>query len=524
MADGAPPVVARQTSGFFGLGNRTVSTAPVIKEMTRAQWGYALFDAGVWGHSSVTLSTLAPLLFVHRLRSTVTAMAAITGLFAGFGGHEGSRLQMKQLAFRALHMTSLNETDSEEPEAGGSLDDPELGMEPGMPTTFDVSDASSTWVFMVALSTLAAAIICPILGAVADRYQARKLVVYVTATFSVLFTTLFALEADDTPWYWVLLTIGVAMMFTSVMHCFYNSLLMICADNEEMVKVACLQCVVGGIGAAILMLLLGMAHVSKEDLQRDYVVTAYLGAAIWFFLFSIPMWLWLHEPEMEAREEVETFDSELSHAWKATVKSMGNGEMMKFLLAMMLFNDANSTLHAVYLVYGAQIGLPVHQLLVGAVLQRFLSALSGLAWLGISQYADAKSCFMGCILLTVISIAMCAWMRTIIDFYIVVATMTVASAGSFIYGKVLMAYLTPKHKVSHNFGFMGMINRVAGFMGPLLFSTLSLIVDERAGFIGLIAMATCGMFVMVMVDFDKGFELANAEDQEEEEIIESKNI
>jgi len=29
--------------------------------------------------------------------------------------------------------------------------------------------------------------------------------------------------------------------------------------------------------------------------------------------------------------------------------------MMKFLLALMLFNDANSTLHAVYLVYGAQV-------------------------------------------------------------------------------------------------------------------------------------------------------------------------
>ena len=34
--------------------------------------------------------------------------------------------------------------------------------------------------------------------------------------------------------------------------------------------------------------------------------------------------------------------------------------MMKFLLALMLFNDANSTLHAVYLVYGAQVSLCIH--------------------------------------------------------------------------------------------------------------------------------------------------------------------
>ena len=34
--------------------------------------------------------------------------------------------------------------------------------------------------------------------------------------------------------------------------------------SQPVVQVACLQCVVGGFGAAILMLLLGMAHVSKE--------------------------------------------------------------------------------------------------------------------------------------------------------------------------------------------------------------------------------------------------------------------
>ena len=33
----------------------------------------------------------------------------------------------------------------------------------------------------------------------------------------MLFTTLFALQPDDTPWYMVLLVVGIAMMFTSVL-------------------------------------------------------------------------------------------------------------------------------------------------------------------------------------------------------------------------------------------------------------------------------------------------------------------
>jgi hypothetical protein len=37
--------------------------------MDKPQWGYALFDAGCWGYASVTVSTLAPLVFVRRTNS-----------------------------------------------------------------------------------------------------------------------------------------------------------------------------------------------------------------------------------------------------------------------------------------------------------------------------------------------------------------------------------------------------------------------------------------------------------------------
>ena len=96
-------------------------------------------------------------------------------------------------------------------------------------------------------------------------------------------------------------------------------------------------------------------------------------------------------------------------------------------------------------------------------------------------------------------------MTTVADFYVVVVTMTTASSGSFIFAKVLMAMLTPKNKASHNFGFMGMINRVAGFVGPFLFSTLSFLYNERIGFMGLILMALCSLIVITTVDFEKGF-------------------
>lgn len=52
-----------------GYISRTADES-VLAVMDKPQWGYALFDAGCWGYASVTVSTLAPLVFVRRIRDS----------------------------------------------------------------------------------------------------------------------------------------------------------------------------------------------------------------------------------------------------------------------------------------------------------------------------------------------------------------------------------------------------------------------------------------------------------------------
>mmetsp|Transcript_8612 Transcript_8612/g.28724 ORF Transcript_8612/g.28724 Transcript_8612/m.28724 type:complete len:334 (+) Transcript_8612:506-1507(+) len=333
---------------------------------------------------------------------------------------------------------------------------------------------------------------------------------------------MFAFESRSSDAREILLVIGIAMTLTSIMHCFYNSLIMFLSGREDMVKVACFQCFIGNVGSAILMVALGMSDMEKRELSRDYIIFCFVVSAIWFVLLAIPMWIWLKEEDDDTYLAGTSLADSLVLSWKETLITLQNIEMMKFLVGLMLFNDANSTLHAVYLVYGAQIGLPVHALVLGAVFYKVLGAVAALAWLGLAQYAEAKICFMACIVLTIISIIMCAWMTNVADFFFVIISMTTAGSGAFIFSKVLMGSLTPKEKASHNFGFMGMMNRVAGFFGPLLFATLTFAYDEKAGFIGLVVMAIAGLFVLSYVDFEKGLQYAEGyhySHEEEEKVV-----
>jgi hypothetical protein len=71
---GGDPVSHGDPGSFGGYIERTAEGS-VLTIMTKGQWGYALFDAGCWGYASVTIATLAPLVFVRRIREAMQMQA-----------------------------------------------------------------------------------------------------------------------------------------------------------------------------------------------------------------------------------------------------------------------------------------------------------------------------------------------------------------------------------------------------------------------------------------------------------------
>jgi MFS family permease len=222
------------------------------------------------------------------------------------GRHEEAFLRGLPAGAAFLHgASSLAEAAAEDPARADGL---------------DLGDASGTWVMMVAVSTLMAGIACPILGAIADKYAARKAVTYITGALSIVFLTIFAFSSGHSPWQELLAVIGLGMMFTSIMHCFYNSLLMMVSGRHDMIKVACLQCMVGAWGAAILMIGLGMANINgQEDLDRTYIITCFCVSAVWFVILSLPLWFWLEEKSSIGDY---TLSETLAASWQDTLKSL----------------------------------------------------------------------------------------------------------------------------------------------------------------------------------------------------------
>lgn len=322
---------------------------------------------------------------------------------------------------------------------------------------------------------------------------------YISALLSIIFLTIFAYCTSSVSIHWLLFYAGTAITFSSLSHAFYNSLIMLVTGPEELVKVACIQASVGSLGAAVLMTALGLHN--TEDLNRNFTLFAFGIAALWFILLALPMWFWFKE---DPPSKESTWQEIMMASYLDMTHSLENVEMIKFTVSALLMNDATATILAVYLVYGLQIGIPMHVLLIGAVYKRWLSCGAALAWLGVSSYLSARSCLMISMVLGIVSIVLCAWMSNSTDFIIMCTFLTTSQSGCYIYQKVLMSDLTSKEKASHHFGFMSMASRVAGFLGPFLYTVVSISISDRAAFMALVFMSLAGLVMLSMVDFEKG--------------------
>lgn len=358
---------------------------------------------------------------------------------------------------------------------------------------------------MVSTASLIAGLCCPIFGTIADLYSLRKVLTYIFAALSIVFLSLFAYVSDTVTIHWLLFYAGVSIVFSSLCHAFYNSLIVFVSESHDVVKVSCMQACIGSLGAALLMVALGI-H-STEDPNRIFLLFAFSFAGIWFILLALPMWFWVHE---DPPTKQSTWEEIATSSYYDMTHSLENMELIKFAVSSLLVNDALATILSVYLVYGMQIGIPVHYLLIGAVYKRWIAAGAALGWLGMSSYLSSRSSLMLSIVLGIIAIVLCAWMVSVTDFFVMCTFLTVSQCGCYIYQKVMMSDMTSKERASHHFGFMSMASRVAGFIGPFLFTVVSLAISDRAAFMALVFMALAGLILLSTVDVEKARKFAES--------------
>jgi UMF1 family MFS transporter len=232
--------------------------------------------------------------------------------------------------------------------------------------------ATSYWSIGLSVSLFLVAIMSPILGTVSDIVRGKKRFLAIFAGIGIAATALLVL-VDTGDWLLasVLAVLGRIGFNGSIS--FYDSLLPHVAKPEDQDSVSTRGYAMGYLGGGLLL----AVNVAMIQLLPGTwgARLSFFSVAIWWLVFSIPLFRQIPEPpaataKLKAGETV--IGASFKRLWETVRDIRHYGELFKFLIAFLIYNDAIGTIIGVAAIYGAELGFGVIELVLALLLVQFV--------------------------------------------------------------------------------------------------------------------------------------------------------
>jgi UMF1 family MFS transporter len=376
---------------------------------------------------------------------------------------------------------------------------------------------------LATVNTIALVVIAlasPVLGAVSDYGGNKKqFIAAFMAVGAAAVAGLFFVHTGDltlASWLFVLALIGVAGSFV-----FYESLLPHIARGGELDRVSTAGYALGYVGGGIL-LALNLAWIQKpawfglpagsgldESAATLPARLAFLSVAVWWLVFSIPLFRWVPEPPARLEPDEQRGQSPIRMAFVRLGETFrelrGYRQAFLMLLAFLVYNDGIQTIIKMATAYGTELGIDQSALIGAILLVQFVGIpCSFLFGMLAGRIGAKRALFLGLLAYTAISI-LGYYMKTAAHFYILAGLVGMVQGGTQALSRSLFASMIPQHKSGEFFGFFSVFEKFAGIFGPLIFAgTIAATGSSRNAILSVIGFFAVGAAILALVDLDAG--------------------
>ena len=375
--------------------------------------------------------------------------------------------------------------------------------------------ATARWGYASAIAMLAAAVLAPVLGALADRSGRRKLLLFSCVAVGSAATLGMALVPGD-DWRGLLATFGVAFIAFATGNVLYDSLLPAVAAPGEMHRVSARGFAYGYFGGGVL-LAINLAWILMP--QRFGLANAeaairlsFASVALWWLGFSLPLFRRVPEPGRPAGGAPAGAASLVGvlRGVLATTRSLPRSpELLRFLIAFWLYSDGIGTVVKMATVFGSEAGIRQADLIGALLMVQLLAAPASLAFGRLARPLGPKRAvalgLMGYVVITVIGF----FLSRPIHFWILAALVAMVQGGTQALSRSMFASLVPRGKEGALFGFYSVSEKMAGVVGPLLFGLVTQWTGAgRFAVLTLLPFFVVGAWLLLTVDLERGAQRA----------------
>ena len=374
--------------------------------------------------------------------------------------------------------------------------------------------STSYWGYTQTIAMVIIALLSPILGAIADYSNSKKLFLRFFAYIGMAGTGLLFFVGEGNYILASLFFIIGSIGFSGG-NIFYDSYLPSIVSKDKMDYVSSLGYAIGYLGGGLL-LLVNLIMISKPSLfgiSNTLMATklTFVTVSIWWFVFSVPIFRYLPREgvnlkDLNIRENARIGFTRI----KITLKNISRyRELMKFLIAFWFYNDGIGTIIRMATIYGREIGIGQSDLIGALLLTQFIGIPCSLAFGKIGERIGAKKGIIISLFVYLVIIIRGYYLSSALDFWILAGMVGLVQGGSQALSRSLYGSMVPRDKSAEFYGFFGISSKFAAITGPFVFALVSQLAgSSRIGIIAIAVFFLIGIYVLSRVDVEKGIKEA----------------
>jgi UMF1 family MFS transporter len=378
-------------------------------------------------------------------------------------------------------------------------------------------DGTILWSRGVTVSALAVALLSPLLGAMADRGGHRKRYLLFSTILAIvcsvmLYRPLPGQVMSALIWF----VIGnIAFEIGCV---FYNAFLPDIAPPEKIGRVSGIGWGLGYVGGLTAMFLAMVSLVNPEQpwfgFSREFgqnIRATNLLVAIWFGVFSLPLFLFVKEKESSITSPPPGANGSLFSGFAATFFEIRKyRQIVRLLLARLIYNDGLITIFAFGGIYAAgTFHFSFQEIMYFGIVLNITAGLGAFVfgffddWLG--GKITVQISLIGLIVASLIAVVTDS--KTL--FWLAGILVGIFSGPNQSASRSLLGRLVPQDMENQFFGFFAFSGKFTAFLGPLLLGILTdLFASQRAGMMIVIVFFIVGGLLLTRVNEQEGLAAA----------------
>ncbi|MBL8309569.1 MAG: MFS transporter [Burkholderiales bacterium] len=373
------------------------------------------------------------------------------------------------------------------------------------------------WTVVVAASYLIVMIVGPVLGAWADRRAAKKRVLALVTAGCVLTTLALApVSMRGTDGLWLACAVFIASnVFYSLGENFTAAFLPELAESRHIAKVSAWGWSLGYVGG-LLTLGICLAWVMSQQAAGakaiDYVPWTLVITAAIYALASVPTFLYVRERALPRH------DVDASHVLAQLTRSLAMlrkyPDLRRFFWAGLAYQAGLAVVITLASVYAEQaLGFKMADTIKLLLVVNVSAAIGAFVFGYVQDRLGHK---------TTLAITLWIWIATVIvayawhtqtGFWIAANLAGLCLGASQSGGRALVGVMSPRSQIAEFYGLWGLVVRLAGVIGPLLYGlvTWATAGNHRLALLVTGVMFVIGLLLLLRVDVAAGEARATTE-------------